>query len=49
MKPSRMLPYLGAVLFSAAALGAGAQGITLHGASQFSDEHAFTKAMVKFE
>jgi len=24
-------------------------GQTLHGASQFSDEHAFTKAMVKFE
>jgi len=28
---------------------AAAQTITLHGASQFSDEHAFTKAMVKFE
>jgi tripartite ATP-independent transporter DctP family solute receptor len=26
-----------------------AQAITLHGASQFSDAHAFTKAMVKFE
>ena len=23
--------------------------ITLHGASQFNDDHAFTKAMVKFE
>jgi tripartite ATP-independent transporter DctP family solute receptor len=34
------------LLFSA---GAGAQALTLHGASQFSDEHAFTKAMVKFE
>jgi TRAP-type transport system periplasmic protein len=39
---------------TAAALAAGAwipafgQTITLHGASQFSDEHAFTKAMVKF-
>ncbi|HXM81432.1 MAG TPA: TRAP transporter substrate-binding protein [Burkholderiales bacterium] len=28
---------------------AAAQTITLHGASQFSDEHAFTKAMVRFE
>lgn len=25
------------------------QTLTLHGASQFTDEHAFTKAMVKFE
>jgi tripartite ATP-independent transporter DctP family solute receptor len=32
------------ILFS---LNAGAQ--TLHGASQFNDEHAFTKAMMKFE
>src|SRR6266513_3027050 len=31
------------------AFPAAAQGITLHGASQFSDEHAFTKAMVRFE
>jgi TRAP-type transport system periplasmic protein len=28
---------------------AGAQTLTLHGASQFNDDHAFTKAMVKFE
>ena len=33
----------------AVALPAAAQTITLHGASQFSDEHAFTKAMVRFE
>jgi tripartite ATP-independent transporter DctP family solute receptor len=26
-----------------------AQAITLHGASQFNDDHAFTKAMVRFE
>jgi tripartite ATP-independent transporter DctP family solute receptor len=26
-----------------------AQTLTLHGASQFNDEHAFTKAMVRFE
>src|SRR5437870_7980140 len=25
------------------------QGITLHGASQFADDHAFTKALVRFE
>ena len=41
-----------AVAASAAAFvlpAASQQTITLHGASQFSDEHAFTKAMVKFE
>ncbi|NKE67831.1 TRAP transporter substrate-binding protein [Ramlibacter sp. RBP-2] len=36
---------LGAIAFPAAAQ----QAITLHGASQFSDDHAFTKTMVKFE
>ena len=34
------------VIFS---VGANAQTVTLHGASQFNDDHAFTKAMVKFE
>src|SRR5437588_4545106 len=38
-----------AVVAAAVALPAAAQAITLHGASQFSDEHAFTKALVKFE
>jgi tripartite ATP-independent transporter DctP family solute receptor len=38
-----------AAVAAAVALPAGAQTLTLHGASQFSDEHAFTKAMVKFE
>jgi TRAP-type transport system periplasmic protein len=38
-----------AAVAAALALPAGAQTLTLHGASQFSDEHAFTKAMVKFE
>ena len=41
------------VLFAAVAalfaFNGNAQTLTLHGASQFSDEHAFTKAMVKFE
>jgi tripartite ATP-independent transporter DctP family solute receptor len=32
--------------FSASSFG---QALTLHGASQFNDDHAFTKAMVKFE
>ena len=36
---------LGALAFAASAQ----QTITLHGASQFSDEHAFTKAMARFE
>ncbi len=37
-------------LSAALAFGASAQApITLHGASQFNDDHAFTKAMVKFE
>ena len=38
-----------AAAVSALAVPAWGQGITLHGASQFNDEHAFTKAMVKFE
>lgn len=44
-------PLIGAVLSSVLAFSAVAQQapITLHGASQFGDDHAFTKAMVKFE
>jgi len=38
-----------AAVAAAFALPVSAQTVTLHGASQFSDEHAFTKAMVKFE
>jgi tripartite ATP-independent transporter DctP family solute receptor len=30
-------------------LNSNAQTVTLHGASQFNDDHAFTKAMVKFD
>jgi TRAP-type transport system periplasmic protein len=33
----------------AASLPASAQPITLHGAVQFNDDHAFTKALIKFE
>ena len=39
----------GAVAAAAFALPAGAQVITLHGASQFSDDHPFTKGLMKFE
>jgi tripartite ATP-independent transporter DctP family solute receptor len=38
-----------AALASAFALQAGAQGLTMHGASQFNDDHAFTKALVRFQ
>ena len=38
-----------AAVAAAFAAPVSAQTLTLHGASQFSDEHAFTKAMVKFE
>ena len=38
-----------AAAFSVASLPAFAQGLTLNGASQFNDDHAFTKAMMKFE
>jgi TRAP-type transport system periplasmic protein len=39
-----------AALTAAVSFGASAQTpITLHGASQFNDDHAFTKALVKFE
>src|SRR5215207_9750509 len=33
----------------AAPLALAQQTITLHGASQFNDDHAFTKALVRFE
>src|SRR5258706_8065745 len=45
-----LLRLLSAGAIAAFTFGAQAQApITLHGASQFSDEHAFTKALVKFE
>ena len=43
------LKLLFAIVASAFSLQAGAQAVTLHGASQFSDEHAFTKALTRFE
>jgi tripartite ATP-independent transporter DctP family solute receptor len=38
-----------AAIAAAFAMPVAAQTVTLHGASQFNDDHAFTKAMVKFE
>ena len=38
-----------AALCAAFAIPAAAQTVTLHGASQFNDEHAFTKALTRFE
>ncbi|HUP98557.1 MAG TPA: TRAP transporter substrate-binding protein [Usitatibacter sp.] len=40
---------IAAIFTVAIALPAAAQNITLHGASQFADDHAFTKALVRFE
>jgi TRAP-type transport system periplasmic protein len=46
MRLKTLLAVVGTLLVAA---GAHAQTITLHGAVQFNDEHAFTKALVKFE
>ena len=37
------------IIAAALALPAGAQQLTMHGASQFNDDHAFTKALVRFQ
>ena len=50
--PSPIRALLSIFAAAAVALASGAsaqQPITLHGASQFNDDHAFTKALVKFE
>ena len=50
--PSPIRALLSILAASAVALASGAfaqQPITLHGASQFNDDHAFTKALVRFE
>jgi tripartite ATP-independent transporter DctP family solute receptor len=44
-----LLCVAGAASAAVFSLGAAAQTITLHGASQFADDHAFTKALVRFE
>jgi TRAP-type transport system periplasmic protein len=43
---ARFCAFILTALFS---MGASAQTITLHGASQFNDDHAFNKALLKFE
>ena len=45
----RVLLCIAAAIGAAAWLPAAAQTITLHGASQFADDHAFTKALARFE
>jgi TRAP-type C4-dicarboxylate transport system substrate-binding protein len=50
--PSPIRALLSIFAAAAVALASGAsaqQPITLHGASQFNDDHAFTKALVRFE
>jgi TRAP-type transport system periplasmic protein len=50
MKRRSLLSNIAAAVCAAAfALPVGAQVITLHGASQFSEEHPFTKGLMKFE
>jgi tripartite ATP-independent transporter DctP family solute receptor len=49
MKRRGLLLSVAAAAVALALPAAAQQTITLHGASQFTDEHAFTKAMVKFE
>ena len=49
MKRRSVLSRIAAACFAVFAPIASAQVITLHGASQFTDDHAFTKALVKFE
>jgi TRAP-type C4-dicarboxylate transport system substrate-binding protein len=50
MKRRQLLSTVAAAAVAASvALPAAAQTLTLHGASQFSDEHPFTKGLLKFE
>src|SRR3981189_3118251 len=45
----QVLALAAAAMTAGIAASATAQTITLHGASQFNDDHAFTKALVRFE
>jgi len=49
MKHRLLVAALAAASSFTASLPASAQTLTLHGASQFTDEHAFTKALTRFE
>jgi TRAP-type transport system periplasmic protein len=44
-----MKGFLFAAVGAVLSLNAHAQGLTMHGASQFNDDHAFTKALVRFQ
>src|SRR5881392_1262695 len=45
----QVLAWAAAALTAGIAAGATAQTITLHGAVQFNDDHAFNKALLRFE
>jgi len=44
-----MKRFLFAAIGAVLSVNANAQGLTMHGASQFNDDHAFTKALVRFQ
>jgi tripartite ATP-independent transporter DctP family solute receptor len=48
-RASVVVRFCALVLAALFAVGASAQTITLHGAVQFNDDHAFNKALLKFE
>ena len=49
MKAKLLSVAVSALLAAAIPLQAGAQGLTLHGAVQFPDEHVFTRTLVRFQ
>ena len=49
LRASVVLKFCALALAALFSMGASAQTITLHGAVQFNDDHAFNKAMLKFE
>ena len=49
MHRRQVLLGIAAACFAAFGTAASAQGITLHGAVQFADDHTFTRALVRFE
>ena len=49
LRASVVLKFCALALAALFSMGASAQTITLHGAVQFNDDHAFNKAMLTFE
>ncbi len=49
LRASAVIKFCALALAALFSVGASAQTITLHGAVQFNDDHAFNKAMLKFE